>query len=657
LENKVFFGESNILVPLLSSQGTINEPQIKRVSALKKKEILKVLTLTIILFSAVWMFNVQASHASKTIVVPQDYATINEAVSQASAGDTVSVQKGIYQENVQINKSISVMGEDAKSTIIIGTGGGNHALAAITVTADYVKVSGFTIESLNYTSSSLYATGINIQGDHCTVTGNIIQNNYLGIFCSIQSYTEITGNTISHNLKDGMRFYGGSLNEISDNNISGNTASGIAIAGYSNTILKNTLENNLRGIGLGSTYSVVAENTIRSNTESGIYLAGSENTISANSISNNKWGIYITPQLAASHANHLYHNNLNNVFNAFDNSSSIVENWDNGYPSGGNYWSDYTSRYPNATETNKSGIGNTPYLIWSDNIDNYPLITPFDITNQADTPLAIPPATASPNSIVASWSFDEVDSNGVTPDTTGQNPAVLGSTNGNKSFNPALVDGEFGKALRFNGEAYVNVRVAPSMETLKDLTIDTWVNVQSFKANVAYNNIIVEVVRTTDATPTRTLGLAINGAEPQNTSSPVIGAFRAYVFTKNEGFNEIATTQPIPLNQWIHVVFTRSLATGMHIYVDGKEQVVNVTAGVANPSGAIMRQNEMYIGHDAICTIDELKISNSVEQSAQPLWMQWWLWTAIIFAGVAGSGLVVYFTKRGKASATKTKRA
>jgi parallel beta-helix repeat protein len=624
---------------------------------MKKGEMLKVFTLTIILFSAVLIFNVQTSYAFKTLVVPQDYSTINDAISHASAADTVVVKKGIYIENVQINKSISVLGEDAKNTIIIGTGGGNHELAGITVTADNVKVSGFTVESLNYSSSDLYATGINIQGDNCIITGNIIQNNYLGIFCSIQSYTEIIGNTISHNLKDGMRFYGGSLNEVSDNNITGNAVSGIAIAGYSNTILRNKLENNLRGIGLGSTYSVLTGNTIESNIESGIYLAGSENTITSNTFSNNKWGIYITPQLAASHANNLYHNNfLNNDYNAFDNASSIVENWDNGYLSGGNYWSDYNSKYPNATETKTSGIGNTPYLIWANNIDNYPLITPFDITNQADTPLAIPPPTASPNSIVASWSFDTVDSNGVTPDATGQNPGVLGSTNGKKSFNPALVAGEFGKALRFNGEAYVNVRVAPSIETLNDLTIDTWVNVQSFKSNVAYNNIIVEVVRTTDANPTRTLGFAINGAEPQNISSSVVGALRAYVFTKKEGFNEIATTQPIPLNQWIHVVFTRSLTTGMHIYVNGQEQAVTVTAGVANPSGDIMRENEIYIGHDALCTIDDLKISNSVEQSKQSLWLQWWLWTTIIFASLAASGLIAYFTKRAKAL-TKTNLA
>jgi hypothetical protein len=37
--------------------------------------------------------------------------------------------------------------------------------------------------------------------------------------------------------------------------------------------------------------------------------------------------------------------------------------WDNGYPSGCNYWSDYVNRYPNATEIDNSGIGDTAYVI------------------------------------------------------------------------------------------------------------------------------------------------------------------------------------------------------------------------------------------------------------------------------------------------------
>jgi len=68
--------------------------QAKWVPAMKKREIMKALTLTLILLSALWMFDIQTSHASKTLAVPQDYPTINEAISHASPGDIVAVQKG-----------------------------------------------------------------------------------------------------------------------------------------------------------------------------------------------------------------------------------------------------------------------------------------------------------------------------------------------------------------------------------------------------------------------------------------------------------------------------------------------------------------------------------------------------------------------------------
>jgi len=47
---------------------------------------------------------------------------------------------------------------------------------------------------------------------------------------------------------------------------------------------------------------------------------------------------------------------------------------DYGYPSGGNYWSDY-----NGTDANHDGIGDTPYVIDTKNADNYPLMTPYII--------------------------------------------------------------------------------------------------------------------------------------------------------------------------------------------------------------------------------------------------------------------------------------
>jgi hypothetical protein len=46
--------------------------------------------------------------------------------------------------------------------------------------------------------------------------------------------------------------------------------------------------------------------------------------------------------------------------------------WDNGKE--GNYWGDYLTKYPNATEIDTSGIGNTPYVVDSNNTDHNPLM-------------------------------------------------------------------------------------------------------------------------------------------------------------------------------------------------------------------------------------------------------------------------------------------
>jgi nitrous oxidase accessory protein len=610
----------------------------------------KVLALSVILLSAIWLINLQTNSASKTLTVPTDYSTISEAISHALDGDTILVQSGVYYENLQINKSISLIGENCQTTVIIGEGGVDRgACAVVALNADNAKIIGFTIESQNYSTATYYATGIKIQADHCTVQDNIIQNNYMGLFCSVQSYTQIIGNTITSNLKDGMRFYGGSYYKISGNTIIGNAVSGLALQGYSNTVTNNTFDHNLRGLGLGSSYSVVFGNKFSSNSESAIWLAGSKNIIAANDVSQNKWGIYITPQWAAPHDNSFYHNNfLDNIYGVFVNESAPVQFWDNGAQSGGNYWSDYQTKYPAATEIDNSGIANMPYLVYDGAQDNYPLIDKFDTSNLGNALPANPTPTVTSNGLVASWSFDIIDSNGISLDSTGNNPAILGSETITRSYVPQTVEGKYGKALAFDGQQYIIVPSSPSLEISGEVTVDAWINVQSYK-EIPYNNIIVEALRTTDPLPTRTFGLAINGEVPQNDSSPAVGALRGYVYTNDGSLNEIVTTKSVlPLNQWIHVVFTRSLTTGMHIYVDGQEQEIRVTTGSANPSGSIVRQTETYIGHDAECTIDELKLSNTAQLAAQPVWMQWWLWMIVIFAGVAGSGLLFYGLRRNQ---------
>jgi nitrous oxidase accessory protein NosD len=70
---------------------------------------------------------------------------------------------------------------------------------------------------------------------------------------------------------------------------------------------------------------------------------------------------------------------------------SLVNFWDNGEE--GNYWEDY-----NGTDANNDGIGDTPYVIDDNNVDNYPLMYPYDIEN--DT-IMLPQPESFPSILVA----------------------------------------------------------------------------------------------------------------------------------------------------------------------------------------------------------------------------------------------------------------
>jgi parallel beta-helix repeat protein len=606
-----------------------------------KRELIKSLALIAVLVTVSVAMSIHETQASSTLTVPDQYPTIGAAVSQASAGDTIFVKTGVYKENVVINKPLTLEGQNSTNTLIIGSGGSNPAAVLILV-ANNVKVSGFTIESLNYTTTTMYAYGIWVEANNCTIQGNIVQNTYTGIFCSTQNQITITQNTIKSNFKNGICFYGGGQNTVSSNSVVGNAVSGIEIAGYSDVISENNIVSDYRGIGLGTSYSVVFGNNIQANIESGIFLAGSKNIISENNIQSNKYGIFVTLQLTAPLENRIYHNNfVSNIYNAWDNSSAMTEYWDNGAKSGGNFWSDYQSKYPNPAQIGTGGIENTAYVINSSNKDNYPLMSQFNMAYLGNPPTATAPPAAKANSVVASWSLGMVEPSLVSPDATGDNPAILGSETPVYNNTPGLVQGKFGEALNFTGNVFATVQPSPSLLTPNEVTIDAWVNIQAIKGGVAYNNIFIEAVRTTAKLPSRTLGLAINGVAPANASCPAVGVLRGYVVTPS-GLNEIDTVAVLPNDTWVHVVFTRSTTTGMHIYVNGKEQAVTVASGSADPTGAIPNPTDVYIGHDSKTEIEDLKISNTALQQTQPVWMQWWLWIVIILAAAIASGLIIY---------------
>ena len=101
--------------------------------------------LTLLLIGMLTLaFNVQPVKApSTTIIVPDDYATIQEAINNANEGDTVFVRAGTYYEHVVVNKAISLIGEDPSSTIIDG----NESGTVVFITADNVDVDGFMIQN------------------------------------------------------------------------------------------------------------------------------------------------------------------------------------------------------------------------------------------------------------------------------------------------------------------------------------------------------------------------------------------------------------------------------------------------------------------------------------------------------------------------------
>ena len=195
-----------------------------------------------------------------------------------------------------------------------------------------------------------------------------------GIWLENRSNVTIKNMQLTH-LGEGIRIMGNCENNaIIGNNITDigheTAANGIWVTfgASNNTISGNNITNNYVGIfvymGGGN---IISENYITSN-GLGVWISGGSNRIIRNDIINNGNGVLIDIGM-----NIIHHNNFvnNTVQAAVNEASSAVNIWDDGYPSGGNYWSNY-----NGTDNDGDGIGDTPYIIDENNQDNYPLVNP-----------------------------------------------------------------------------------------------------------------------------------------------------------------------------------------------------------------------------------------------------------------------------------------
>nr|AAU83370.1 cell surface glycoprotein [uncultured archaeon GZfos27E7] len=286
-----------------------------------------------------------------------DFTSIQDAVNVAKSGDTISVRDGIYIENVDVSKPhLTIQSENgAGSTIVRSANPGDHVLE---VTASWITISGFTVTG----ATDSWKAGIFLEGaNHCTISENTASNNYQGI--RLETYSSgnmLSGNTANSNIHDGIR-----LDLSSGNMLSGNTAN----SNFNGIFLDTSSENTLTG------------NTANLNNDIGIYLHLSNgNMLSGNTASNSIVGILLRDSSNSKINRNNFVGNGENVravdsTNRWNSQEKITYTYNgNRYTNYlGNYWSDYTR-----SDTDKDGIGDTPYYIISDGgQNNYPLMEPW----------------------------------------------------------------------------------------------------------------------------------------------------------------------------------------------------------------------------------------------------------------------------------------
>jgi parallel beta-helix repeat protein len=275
------------------------------------------------------------------------------------------------------NNCYGVLLEYSSNTLISGNNITNNCYGVL------LEYSSNTLISGNNITNNEGGGGIDLDGSsNNSVTGNSMAKNRHGIYLGKSSNNNISRNNITENNEYGIGLYESSNNTIYGNNITGSPwPAGIWLTYCSNnSIIGNNITASWAGIWLGScSNNSVSGNSITANNLYGVWLEySSNNTICGNDITNNGEGVY----LEYSSNNIIYHNNfVNNTQQVYMGGPGYANIWDDGYPSGGNYWSNYqgTDYYsgPHQNVTGSDGIGDTSYVIDGNNQDNYPLMQPY----------------------------------------------------------------------------------------------------------------------------------------------------------------------------------------------------------------------------------------------------------------------------------------
>jgi parallel beta-helix repeat protein len=206
----------------------------------------------------------------------------------------------------------------------------------------------------NASYNSNWGFEIKADSNYNVITGSTTAHNSIGVYIERAYNNTVSGNTVDHNWKyAGIELWRAADTIITSNIIMENAAGVLLHRSRLNTVEQNEVTRNVRGIFLRySSDNSLAYNLVGANTECGVNLTSSDSNL-------------------------IHHNGfIGNVEQAYDDASSYQ--WDDGYPSGGNYWSDYTGIDqmwgPLQDQPGVDGIGDTPYIIDADSEDRYPLM-------------------------------------------------------------------------------------------------------------------------------------------------------------------------------------------------------------------------------------------------------------------------------------------